>query len=229
MAVTAGGEILGRVSTDNGDTWLDETRLTDTQSGEFSSCMILNDILYVAWNDYWLLGCSDPKILLSHSTDWGISWSEPQSITSNSVCEEGAPFLIYSFEHMDTLLHCFYEISDQVYGPDLYYVRSRPFYSDRYEMPDDIPVVEKLKLKAFPTVFKTSTIITFEDNYEKEAELEIYNVLGQKIWSKKLIGKEGSVIWDAHDKNGDDVASGVYFAKVETSFGLKNIKLIILR
>jgi len=221
------GDILARVSTDNGETWLPESRLTYTQSGTASSCLILNDVIYVAWDDASPYGCDCRKIMLSSSSDWGLTWSQPEVITGNQPVVEQTPFLLYSLERNDTLLHCLYDVYDSSYGSDLYYIRNKSFYSDRILLPRDIP--EVLKLRAYPNVFNSSTIISYENSGGDEAEVEIYNVLGQRIWSKSIGGKEGSIIWDAKDMNGKGVSSGMYFVRATTGKNVATAKILYLK
>lgn len=226
------GDILARISIDNGDSWLPEARLTYTQSGSSSSCLILNDIIYIAWEDSWQYGCDYSKIVISSSDNWGGSWSQAQVMTGPEALIEHAPFLLHSFEGRDTVIHCFYDI----YNPssDLYYVRSKPYYSDRMVLPGNIPVV--LKLKAYPNVFNSSTLITFDNSEGGDVQLEIFDVNGKKVWSRCVFGKEGSIVWDAIDNRGATVCSGIYFVRAQygskatsASQESQTIKLIYLK
>jgi hypothetical protein len=183
------GDILARVSTDNGETWLPESRITNTQSGGASSCFILDRVIQVIWEDSFLMGCSYPKITHSQSSDWGLTWSTPEVISGSTQRAEQAPILFPSVVMGETFLHCVINVNFPGYGPDLFYFRDRPFYTGIADSPIIAPGV--LRLRAYPNSFNFSTMITFENPEGGIAALEIYNILGQKIWSTLLNGKEG--------------------------------------
>ena len=220
------GDILGRISTDNGDSWLPETRLTYTQSGNASSCLILNDIIYIAWNDTWPLGCDYPKIMLSYSSDWGTDWSQPSMITGNGNAIEQAPFLLYSINAGDTSIHCLYDIYDPSNGSDIYYVRNKPFYVTHIPKPNNENI---LSVKAYPNVFNSSTMISIDNSEGGDVDVDIYNILGQNIWHNSMDGKDGNIIWDAKDMDGNGISSGTYFVKATSGGNETTIKLIYLK
>ena len=221
------GEILARVSTDNGDSWLPESRVTHTQTGWTSSCLILGNIVYSAWVDFSPLGCDLPKIMLSNSSDWGVNWSNPEVITGNGHSIERYPFLLYSIAGYDTFIHCFYDIYDTSYGTDIYYVRSKPFFVTHIPLPPDQRIY--LSIKAYPNVFNSSTLISIDNEEGGDMEIEIYNVLGQRIWNKSVDGKEGTIIWDARDKDGNGISSGTYFVRATTKSNTSIMKLLYLK
>ncbi len=70
----------------------------------------------------------------------------------------------------------------------------------------------------YPNPFNPTTNITFTLPLENRISLKIYNSLGQEV--KTLIDNQEysrgphSVIWDATDKNGNPVTSGVYIYKL---------------
>jgi len=221
------GDILTRVSTDNGNSWLPEGRITDTHTGEASSCLILNGTFYVAWMDNNPLGCDYPKIMLSSSSDRGQSWSEPEVITGNGLAVERSPFLLSGREGTDTLVHCFYDVYDPSYGTDLYYVRNKSFYSDRKPIPRNQPVF--LNIRAYPNVFNSTTLISFENSEGGDVQLEIFDVNGKKVWSRCVSGKEGSTVWDAVDNGGAKICSGIYFVRATSKEDFSVIKLLYLK
>jgi len=203
------GDIFYRVSLDNGETWQPWGSLTDTQSGVDSYCLILGDKFFVAWDDYSLNGCWHAKEAISVSGDSGQSWERPQFISGQNQADEAYPALAYTVQQDDTLLHFVFARFEP--GSDLYYMRSQPFYSNHKPLPGPHPVI--LSIKAYPNVFNSSTLISFNNSEGGEVELEIYNLLGQKIWTKKLNGKEGSILLDAKDNEGNGISSGMYIIR----------------
>jgi hypothetical protein len=168
-------------------------------------------------------GCNYPKIVLSYSNDWGYNWSSPEVITNDEEAVEYAPCLISSLEHSDTLLHCFYAVYSPDHGYDLNYVRSLPFYSHTMEIPENQAAI--LSIGISPDATSSSATITYKNSEGNEAKIEIYNILGQRIWSKNVYGKEGSAIWDGKTNSGIKVSSGVYFVRMVNTASSSSIKL----
>ena len=80
--------------------------------------------------------------------------------------------------------------------------------------------------------FNPSTKIRFDVPRQSEVKIVIYNVLGQRI--RTLIDREmapGTCIeaWNGRDNNGIQVASGVYFYRMQAGRFLNTKKLLILR
>ncbi len=71
-------------------------------------------------------------------------------------------------------------------------------------------------LQNFPNPFNPSTIISFTAEDAENAEIEIYNLKGQKVKqllsnsASQLSAGEYSVIWDGTDENDQSVSSGIY-------------------
>ena len=221
------GDILGRISTDNGETWLSETRLTYTQSGRPPSCDIIVDSVVVAWADGYPLNCVHSKVSYAKTSDWGWSWTDPLVISGDIQVSEFAPFIFHSYERGEAMIHCLYYVVDPPNGGGIYYVRSKPFYSDRKPIPGPEPVI--LKVNAYPNVFNSTTAVNFENSEGGDAELEIFDVNGKMVWSQSVSGKEGSLIWNAMDSQGAKVCSGIYFIRIRTTEAEKTIKLILLK
>jgi len=83
-----------------------------------------------------------------------------------------------------------------------------------------------------PNPFNSSTAISYVLFEESRVEITIYNSLGQKVRSYDR-GYEGvgehSVIWDGTDRYGNRVSSGVYFYRLESSFGDKKKKMLLVK
>jgi hypothetical protein len=220
------GDILARVSTDNGMTWLPESRITDTQSGEASSGIILNDVIHLVWMDSYPMGCDYPKIMHSQSSDWGASWTEPEVVSGPTQRYEHAPMLFSNIILGQTYLHCVMDVNFPGYGPDLFYFRDKSFYSTHIPMPHNDNI---LSIKAYPNVLNSSTMISIDNSEGGDVELEIYNVLGQMVWLKSMDGKEGNITWDARDMEGNGISSGTYFVRATSQNNTSVIKLIYLK
>ena len=219
------GDILGRVSLDNGDSWLAETRLTFTQTGMCSSCLIIGDKLQVVWMDYGYYYCYWPKIMYSESTNWGSSWTEPEMISGDVERGDLSPDIDYNVSEADTILHCIFSGSLSE-GILLFYTRSQELVS----IGQDIikPHSAALSLRAYPNPFNSTTLITCSNL--KGGEIEIYNITGQLVKTLQVgSSKEGKIIWDATDAAGEKVSSGIYFARAAGATGIRTLKLIYLK
>jgi hypothetical protein len=210
------GDILGRVSTDNGNSWLPETRVTYTQSGAGSSSVVYNSIIHLIWENTWPLGCSNPKIMYSESADWGTSWKEPELISDDNPTTDVSPNLVYTNIDGDFFQHCFFVRRDAT-GEGLYYIR----YTEPNSIRDnwDITLQAELALGAYPNPFNSATTITLTG--AAQAEIGIYDITGRLI--TKLHTTGGQALWDASGNS-----SGLYFARLNgEKAGM--IKLILLK
>lgn len=84
----------------------------------------------------------------------------------------------------------------------------------------------------YPNPFNASTAIGYSLPRQAHIEISVYNLLGQKV--RTLIDREQSagnyqVIWDGTDKVGNEVASGVYFYRLETDNFAQTHKMILLK
>jgi len=84
----------------------------------------------------------------------------------------------------------------------------------------------------YPNPFNPETVIKYilpEDCY---VELTIYNIVGQKV--KTLVNQYQNagykmMHWNGKDDKGNEIASGVYFYKIETPKYSESKKMVLLR
>jgi serine protease AprX len=93
-------------------------------------------------------------------------------------------------------------------------------------------VPSKFSLNNFPNPFNPSTTIVVESHQREEAEIAVFNILGQLV--KTLF--HGVVDpgtrhyrWDGIDERGVSVAAGVYIVRLKTNATLLSTKLILLK
>jgi hypothetical protein len=88
-------------------------------------------------------------------------------------------------------------------------------------------------LQSFPNPFNNSTRITFGLNKSEKVSLHIYDVQGRRISTLlNNVPKEArfhKVNWSGADDRGSILASGMYYAVLNTSSAVKTIKLLFLR
>ena len=59
------------------------------------------------------------------------------------------------------------------------------------------------------------------------ATIRIYTLTGTLV--KDIGNATGNVVWDVKNDSGEDVASGIYFARISGSGGEKTIKIVVQR
>jgi hypothetical protein len=222
------GDILARISTDNGNSWLPESRLTYTQSGSGSSCIIYDNKIYVVWMDYFPLGCECSKIMYSESEDWGLTWTYPEVISGPTETMELSPALIYTNDISAPIMHCIIRKYYAAARCDLYYFRNEGFTLVESKDVDILP--HNLKIYAYPNPFNSSITIAFNNPQGGDLRIDIFALDGRKTKSFNIPEqKGGNIIWDGVDNEGKMLASGIYFARVESNNYAKTIKLVYLK
>lgn len=71
----------------------------------------------------------------------------------------------------------------------------------------------RIGLGNFPNPFNSSTVISFSGGFEKEARVEIFDILGRRIKSLRIepgTGGRFAALWNGVDYSGREVQSGVY-------------------
>ncbi|UCB53358.1 MAG: T9SS type A sorting domain-containing protein [Candidatus Zixiibacteriota bacterium] len=84
----------------------------------------------------------------------------------------------------------------------------------------------------YPNPFNPETRIPYFVPRACQVKLEVFNVLGQKI--RTLVGEhqtagDREVSWDGRNEAGEQVASGVYFYKLEAEDFIQTKKMILIR
>ena len=84
----------------------------------------------------------------------------------------------------------------------------------------------------YPNPFNPETTIPFALSAAGEVQLEIYNVLGQKVntlLSGPLAAGFHTAVWNGRDLAGRPVASGVYFYRLHSKDFMRTDKMVLLR
>lgn len=89
----------------------------------------------------------------------------------------------------------------------------------------------ELKLTVFPNPFNPTTSIEFSNPHSLASQISIYNIKGRLVKRTSLAGSKGSkssFTWNARNDNNEEVASGLYFCRVQVG-KQEEIKKIILQ
>lgn len=99
-------------------------------------------------------------------------------------------------------------------------------YSNEVD-PQQIPPVE-LRLTNYPNPFNPETIISLHTEYPgQEVEISIYNPKGQLV--KSLETNKEEICWNGTDNAGNNLPSGIYLCKAETTSQTVTTKLVMLK
>jgi hypothetical protein len=94
------------------------------------------------------------------------------------------------------------------------------------ELPRDFQVRQN-----YPNPFNRSTTIEFVADRPAEVTLEVFNLMGQRVWAEVLGAQPGAnrMEWEAVDGDGVELPSGVYFYRISTEWGSQVKKMVFLK
>ena len=84
----------------------------------------------------------------------------------------------------------------------------------------------------YPNPFNSSTVVQFSITKTSDVKLSIFNALGRKVITvldNYLSAGQYSVEWDGSGKNGNKVASGIYFYRLSVNNQIKSKKMLLLK
>ncbi len=84
----------------------------------------------------------------------------------------------------------------------------------------------------YPNPFNPTTTIVFNLSRASDVKLSVFNLLGQEVVSlldASSSAGEHAVLWGGTDRNGNEVASGTYFYRLETEQSVETRKMILLK
>lgn len=97
---------------------------------------------------------------------------------------------------------------------------------------DQIPETPLYTLTNYPNPFNPQTRISYILPSPGKVNLSIYNIKGQKLiglCDTQQTKGHHSIIWDGKDQRGKNVASGLYFARLEHDGFVQSRKMMMLK
>ena len=85
---------------------------------------------------------------------------------------------------------------------------------------------------AYPNPFNPTTTISFDLPDVSNLKLQIYDILGRKVWEysqKSLNAGSHQIVWDGRNLNNKQVAAGVYLIRMSTPEFTANQKVVYLK
>ncbi len=216
------GDIFIAISNDGGLTWPREMMATESHAAWDPSIDFEGDTLVVVWSDRQFYDDGQHEIMFNRSDNGGMTWQGEYRLTY-AMGESFAPWL--TMDSSELFAVWWENGREGGYEAEIYYKRYTP---DPTAVEDDRPIFPAVfSMSAYPNPFNSSTAITYSGL--EGGEIEIYNIGGQKIRTLDTTTKEGKIIWDARDALGNEVSSGIYFARVKTSQNSETLKLLYLK
>jgi hypothetical protein len=84
----------------------------------------------------------------------------------------------------------------------------------------------------YPNPFNATTLISFELAQPGNVELNVYNIVGQKVATLidgKFEAGSFSITWDGRDQSGNVVTSGMYYYRLEANGQTETMKMTLLK
>ncbi|MDY0336764.1 MAG: T9SS type A sorting domain-containing protein [Candidatus Cloacimonadaceae bacterium] len=104
--------------------------------------------------------------------------------------------------------------------------------SNHYVSNNDLVQGAISQLKVYPNPFNPSTTIRFNNALAQDVKVDIFNIRGQKVCqlhNGNLRSGMHSIEWLGRDERGRSVASGIYFARIQTANNSKSIKMMLMK
>jgi len=126
----------------------------------------------------------------------------------------------YSYWQQDFALSYFMEC-------EMMYITSTGILNEEASTPHEYDLKQN-----YPNPFNSSTVIEYETQSPGPVALEIYNILGQRIYDQEIeIQTPGShsFRWNGHDHAGGEVPNGIYFYRVTAEGRSESHKMVLLK
>jgi hypothetical protein len=143
--------------------------------------------------------------------------------------------LVYVHYPKDTSCHFIFPL--KFFPDNLRHYRSNttsPYFANQFTTSVEEEPIEHPKtfvlFQNYPNPFNPQTIIEYVLPKNTYVRLTLYNILGQKV--KTLIDEYQSAghrtkLWDGRDDKGNEVASGIYFYRLDAG-GFTQVKKMLL-
>lgn len=102
----------------------------------------------------------------------------------------------------------------------------------RGECSDSSPINREMSISSYPNPFNNAVSISYSISSSGVYDLSVFDILGRRVkilTSGFLNAGENRVIWDGTDEYSRDVASGIYFARLQGEGDIESIKLFMIK
>ncbi len=112
-----------------------------------------------------------------------------------------------------------------------FYLKTHGYYESMAKVGTTVPETFALD-DNYPNPFNPSTNIGLSLPQKQEVTLRVFNLLGQEVktvYQGELDQGHHTLTWDGDNNNGESVASGVYFYRLETKDFAESKKMMLLK
>lgn len=242
-----------------GPTWTDAERFTYTYDGSDRLTQKLGERFgasgpWTNWNkvEYGYDGSSTNEILEEHfdwdtaGETWSALWADTSRYSGNNRIELVSywfpsvfnPFgtlsrTLFSYDGQDDLIEEIMQFGSfgswSNSGRTIYiYIEAGVFDNDGAP---GVPAAFSIG-QNYPNPFNLSTLIPYTLDRDSQVRIAVSNILGQTV--KTLVDSYQSAgrhqaAWDGRDQNGREVASGIYFFRVQVDESSMVKKMVLLK
>jgi flagellar hook assembly protein FlgD len=94
---------------------------------------------------------------------------------------------------------------------------------------EDLIQTPSSQLLAYPNPFSNQTTISYEAQKAENIRVSIFNLRGQEVfvlYEGANSTEQLNLSWNGADAKGDRLPAGIYFARAQTRFGSKTVKVL---
>lgn len=214
-------QIYFKRSTDNGATWSNDIRLTNTNyaASEPNVCVSSNNI-HIVWEDTRNL-YPNFDIYYKRSTDYGTTWTNEVKINS-SIGSSRFPFVTFSNNYIYAIWHNNRTGNWEIYHSFNPIGNLVGIYSN-----NNFTLENYFLLQNFPNPFNPSTTIKYNILKEGFVKIYVFNNSGKEVM--KLVN-ERKIAGNYEVKlNATNLSSGIYFYRIDLGSFFETKKMILIK
>ncbi len=217
-------EIYYKNSTDNGQTWSSDMRLTSDGGDSYHPSMAVSGSnVHITWQDN---RDGNEEIYYKVSNDGGLSWDPDTRLTDDQGYSYNASVAL-SGQQVNVVWS-----DDRDGNWEIYYKRNPTGNPGISEITNG--TANNMNLIVSPNPFTRLTTVSFSIGHGAERiALKIYDAAGRLIRSydlgSSIENQESAVFWDGRDSSNRKLPGGVYFVKLQAESRSITEKLLLIR
>ena len=223
------GNIFLRVSSNYGASWDTIQNMTTLYRAKRPDIATQGDDVHVVWMDDRDYPGSPPfdsfEIYYRYSSDRGNTWGPETRLTYDPndsedprlAVDAGFVYLVWADNRdLDSIWR----------GYEVYFKRGN--IEVGIEAEKDI-FLSLLNFQILSSICRDEVRCYCDLSKSQDWTIDIFDILGRKVWEYSGTGKRVWVMWGCKDKRGEEVRTGVYFVRLRTEGKSYQQKVIILK
>jgi hypothetical protein len=214
-------EIYYKRSTDGGESWGEDTRLTNNSASSYNpSVTVSGSVVQIVWRDN---RDENSEIYYKRSTDEGVSWGADTRLTNNSAYSDYPSITVSG-----SVVHVvWFDNRDGIYNYEIYYKRdSTGNLVGIKNISSEIPSSYSLE-QNYPNPFNSITNVKFQISNSGSVKIIVFDLLGKEVAT--LVNEQLAPGTYTVDFDATNLPSGVYFYRLTTNDFTATKKLILLK